>query len=489
MIDYRAIAPELILGGTILLVLVVDAFLPERFKQVAMGLSLVGVIAALAAVISMVGGPVRETFGGSFVVDRFTLLFQGFFLVAAIVVLALSLRYVREGGLFQGEYYFLLLTALLGCVLMPASRNLLLLFIALELVSAPSFIMAALRKGDVRSSEGALKFFIVGVLSTAVTLYGMSMIYGLTGGKLQLTEVAAGLSGLTGGQETLAMVSILFVIAGFAFKVSAVPFQFWAPDAYEGSPVPVAAFLAVASKVAGFAGLLQLMFIAFIGQNEMWVPIFAILSIATMTLGNLVALQQKQVVRLLAYSGIAQAGYILLPFALVTSNQATNASAFSAATMYILIYGVMNLGAFAVVVAVSRSKPRLLISDFAGLMKVAPVLAIGMTVFMISLAGVPPTGGFWGKLFIFRAAIDRGGSLGIWLAIIMLVNSVISVGYYFLVPREMIFRAPDGEPTSRTRSPLLVTATVAVLTAAILIIFVVPGTLARLADLSTLVGG
>ena len=200
---------------------------------------------------------------------------------------------------------------------MPASRNLLMLFLALELVSAPGFLLAAFRKSDIKGNEGGLKFFIIGVLSTAVMLYGMSLIYGLTG-RLELHAIAQGLAGLTGARETLADLAILFIVVGFAFKVSAVPFQFWAPDTYEGAPVPVAGFLAVASAAAGFAGLLQLMFVAFVGQATFWAPIFAVLSVLTMTLGNLVALRQRQTIRLLAYSGIAQSGYILLPFALVS---------------------------------------------------------------------------------------------------------------------------------------------------------------------------
>jgi len=243
----------------------------------------------------------------------------------------------------------------------------------------------------------------------------------------------------------------------------------------------------VASSAAGFAGLLQLMFIAFIGQNEFWVPVFAFLSIATMTLGNLVALKQTQVVRLLAYSGIAQSGYILMTFALVTSDPSSNRAAFSAAVAYILIYGVMNIGAFAAVVAVSRRSSGLRIADFAGLVKVAPVIAVGMATFMISLAGIPPTGGFWGKLLIFRAAIDRGGSLGVSLAVIMLINSVISIGYYLAVPRQMFLRPTEDE--TPLRAPALVTAVVAVATVAIVMIFILPGAFARLADLSTLVGG
>ncbi len=483
-IDYHAILPELILSGTVLLVLVVDVFLPAKRKSWSMVVGLVGTIAALIGTLTLLGDT-RSTFGGSFVVDNFAILFKLFFLSVAILVLGISFRYFREGGFYQGEYYFLLLTSFLGCVLMPSSRDLLLLFIALELVSAPGFLMAAFRKGDPKSNEAGLKFFLIGVLSTAVMLYGMSLIYGLTG-TTRLGAIAQSLSSIDPGKETLAFSAILFVVIGFAFKVSAVPFQFWAPDTYEGAPVPVAAFLAVASSAAGFAGLLQLMFVAFIHQHAFWTPIFAALSIATMTLGNLVALKQTQVVRLLAYSGIAQAGYILLPFALVSGDGTVNHSAFSASVTYILIYAIMNLGAFAVTIAVSRREPALLLSDFAGLVRRAPLLAVGMTAFMISLAGVPPTGGFWAKILIFKAAIERGG-VGPWLAVVMLANSVISVVYYFAVPRQMIFEpALDG---SRMRSPALVNAVVVLTLVAIVAVFVFPNPLARAAEISTLIGG
>ena len=485
-IDYHALLPELILSGTILLVLIVDVFLSERRKWLAMPLGLVGVVASLIAALTLIGSGPRVLFGGTYVVDNFALLFKVFFLSAAVLVLGLSLRYFREGGFYQGEYYFLLLTSFLGCVMMPSSRDLLLLFIALELVSAPGFLMAAFRKGDIKSNEAGVKFFIIGVLSTAVMLFGMSLIYGVTGGQTRLDLIAAKLANLPTDQEQLALAAILFVVVGFAFKVSAFPFQFWAPDTYEGAPVPVAAFLGVASSAAGFAGLLQLMFVAFIHQHDFWVPLFVFLSVATMFVGNLVALGQTQVVRLLAYSGIAQAGYILMTFALVTDDAITNRAAFSAAVAYILIYGIMNMGAFAVTVAVSRRHPTLLIADFAGLAHTAPLLAVGMTTFMISLAGVPPTGGFWAKILIFRAAIDRGGALGPWLAVIMLLNSVISIAYYFAVPRQMIFR--DAEDSSRLRVPALVTAVVALTMVALVVVFVLPNPFARLADMSTLVG-
>lgn len=330
-----------------------------------------------------------------------------------------------------------------------------------------------------------MKFFLIGVLSSAVMLYGMSLIYGLTG-SLNLTAIGQALSGtLTQGKETMALAAILFIVTGFAFKVSAVPFQFWAPDTYEGAPVPVAAFLATASKAAGFAGLLQLMFVAFPNQHAFWTPIFAVLSIATMTIGNLVALQQRQIVRLLAYSSIAQAGYMLLPFALVSADKAVNADAFAAAVTYILIYALMTLGSFAVVIAMSRESSSLQIDDFAGLGRRAPVIAVAMTTFMVSLAGIPPTGGFWAKFLIFKAAIERG-AIGPALAIIMLVNSVVSLYYYLLVPRQMLFKDPaEDRPLG---SPVLVTAVTVLTTAAVIAVGVYPELLAHFPPLSTLVG-
>jgi NADH-quinone oxidoreductase subunit N len=482
-IDYHAILPELILSGTIVLVLFADAFIKRR-PWLAMPIALTGVIAALVATLTLIGED-RSTFDGMFVVDGFAVLFKVFFLSVAIVVLAISYRYFRDGRVYQGEYYFLLLTSFLGCVMMPSSRDLLMLFISLELVSAPAFLIAAFRKSDVRSNEAGLKFFLIGVLSTAVMLYGMSLMYGVTG-VTRLTEIGVALAGpLEQGKGTLALASILFIAVGFGFKVSAVPFQFWAPDTYEGAPVPVAAFLATASKAAGFAGLLQLMFVAFPAQWEFWTPIFAVLSILTMTIGNFIALQQRQAVRLLAYSSIAQAGYMLLPFALVSADQAVNQDAFAAATTYILIYAVMTLGAFAVVTALSRESRALPISDFDGLAKRAPAIAIAMTIFMVSLAGIPPTGGFWAKFLVFRTAIDRGG-IGVLLAVVMVVNSVISIYYYLAIPRAMIFEEPSRDRPFA--SPVLAGGAAMVAMIAILAVGVWPELLAHFPPLSTLVG-
>ncbi|HET7235068.1 MAG TPA: NADH-quinone oxidoreductase subunit N [Actinomycetota bacterium] len=482
-VDITAILPEIILSGTLVLVLVADAFLAPKRKWFAMPIAFVGVVAALIATLTLIGDE-RVTFGGMYVVDDFAVLFKTFFLSVALIVLMMSLRYFREGRFYQGEFYFLLLTSFLGCVMMPSSRDLLMLFISLELVSAPGFLIAAFRKADPRSNEAGIKFFLIGVLSTAVMLYGMSLVYGLTG-TLNLVEIGQALSvALPAEQEPLVLAAILLVVAGFAFKVSAVPFQFWAPDTYEGAPVPVAAFLATASKAAGFAGLLQLMFVAFPAQHEFWAPIFATLSILTMVIGNFVALQQRQIVRLLAYSSIAQAGYMLLPFALVSADPTVNASAFAAAVTYILIYSIMTLGAFAVVVAMSRDASSLQISDFAGLSRRAPVLAIAMTVFMISLAGIPPLAGFWAKFLVFRVAIERG-DIGIVLAIVMLITSVVSLYYYLAVPRQMLFVEPERE--RRLSAPALVTAVTVLAMVAIVAVGFWPELLAHFPPLATLV--
>ena len=464
-VDYHAIAPELVLAGTILVVATLDLFLRVERKWWAMPVSFIGLAAALGATLSLLGSTPRESFGGTYVIDDFAVLFKTFFLVVGLVVLMISLRYFRDGRYFQGEYYFLLLSSFLGMLTISSSRDLLMLFISLELVSAPAFIIAGLRKRDPRSNEGAMKFFLIGILSAAVMLYGMSLIYGATG-VLTLEGIAERIGG---ANRSLALAGVLFVIVGFGFKISSVPFHFWAPDTYEGSPIPVAAFLSVASKAAGFAGLLQLMFLGFAPTAADWTPIFAVLAVLTMTIGNLIALQQTQVVRLLAYSSIAQAGYMMVPFALVGGGAAVEEKAFAAAVLYILIYGVMNLGAFAVVVGVSRESPGALISDFAGMGRRNPLMAVSMLMFLVSLAGLPPLAGFWAKVFIFNAAISGGQ---VWLAGAIVVNSVISIAYYFLIAKQMFFvEAAEERPF---RAPALVTGVVALAAVAILAVGLFP---------------
>ncbi len=360
-IDFHAILPELVLAGTALLVLLVDLFV-ERAKVVANYLSLAGTVAAGVALATLVGQGTRSTFGGSFVVDNYALLFKGLFLGSLLLVLLMSQRYIDAGTSYQGEFYFVVLSSFVGMLLMPSSRDLLMLFLSLEIVSATGFIAAGFRKGDPRGNEGALKFLLIGVLSTAVMLFGMSLVYGFTG-SLQLGVIAERLARL--GDEPAAVMSVFLVVTGFAFKVSAAPFHFWAPDTYEGSPVPVAAYLSVASKAAGFAGLLQLTFVAFPAYSRYWAPAFAVLAAFTMLLGNVIALAQTNIVRLLAYSSVAQAGYMLVPFAVGSaSNPQVREEAFQAVLVYLLIYAFTNLGAFAVVTLVSQRQPSNLIADY-----------------------------------------------------------------------------------------------------------------------------
>ncbi|MCA1839840.1 MAG: NADH-quinone oxidoreductase subunit N, partial [Actinobacteria bacterium] len=308
-VDFLALAPELVLTAALCAVLTLDLFLPKAKKWLAMPAAFAGVVATLVALLALwkTGVP-RTTLGGMFVVDHFALLFKAVFCVAALIVFAISHDYLMDDDIHQGEYYTMMLSSLLGMLTIASSRDLIPIFVALELISVPAFILAGLRKKDLRSNEAALKFFLFGVLSTTIMLYGMSLVYGMTG-TTSLVGIATFLSSHA-SYDAMAVLSVFFIIVGFGFKVSAFPFQWWVPDTYEGSPVPVAAFLSVASKTAGFVGLLQIMFIAFKDLADIWRPFIAILAVLTMTFGNLVAMQQKNLIRMLAYSSIGQAGYI-----------------------------------------------------------------------------------------------------------------------------------------------------------------------------------
>jgi NADH-quinone oxidoreductase subunit N len=483
-VDFFALAPELAVLTGALLVLLVELFLPAGHKQRVNGIGVISVLVALGLVIALaVDGRDRASFGNMFVVDNYALLFKAFFLSVAVFVLFLSYRYFAEIRTYQGEYYFLLLSAFLGMLLMASARDLVMIFIALELVSVPGFVMSGLRKFDLRSNEGAMKFFLIGVLSVAVLLYGLSIVYGFTG-TTDLQGVAAALR--EAGDVPLLNASILFVIVGFGFKISAVPFHFWAPDTYEGAPVPVTAFLAVASKAAGFAGLLQVCFVAFEPVAHVWAVPLGVIAVVTMTVGNLTALQQTNIVRLLAYSSIGHAGYMLVPFAVVRSGQTDlNRTAFAAVLLYLLAYGIMNTGAFAAVVAVTRGDPTRLIDDYAGLGRRAPGMAMALTLALLSLGGIPLLVGFWAKFFVFRAAVVAGTGFAIFLAAAVVINSVIAMFYYLKVMRTMWMDEPASEVGLRPGLVLNLAALgLTVLTVGGFFAF---DLFARAADLSTLV--
>jgi NADH-quinone oxidoreductase subunit N len=483
-IDFHAILPELVLAGTALLVLVVDLFV-ERAKVVANYLALAGTIAAGVALASLAPGGTRTTFGGSFVVDDYALLFKALFLGSLLLVLLMSNRYINAGTYYQGEFYFLILSSFVGMLLMPSSRDLLMLFLSLEIVSATGFIAAGFRKGDVRSNEGALKFLLIGVLSTAVMLFGMSLVYGFTG-SLKLSEIATRLDQV-GGEPAMVM-AVFLVITGFAFKVSAAPFHFWAPDTYEGSPVPVAAYLSVASKAAGFAGLLQVTFVAFPGYARYWAPAFAVLAALTMLIGNVIALAQTSMVRLLAYSSVAQAGYMLVPFAVGSAPNADRDRAFQAVLVYLLYYGVTNLGAFAVVTLISQRQPANLLSDYDGLGRRSASLGIAMTLFLLSLAGWPPFAGWYAKFVVFQAALSAGQTSVTILAVFMAVMTVVAFFYYLSICGRIWFaQPPEDVPAGAPAASPLTGLAIGLATAGVVVLGILPGLLVQYAPTASLV--
>ena len=444
-IDYHALAPEIVLTVLAVSLLIADLFIDETRKYVITTIAGVGVIAALIPIVTLaVDGSDRSLFGGAYVVDNFALLLKALFLVAGYLTLLMSSNYLQEGDYYEGEFSFLVVCSLLGMVVMASSRDLITIFVALETLSIPGYLLAGWRKRDRKSNEAALKYYLLGVVASAIMLYGMSLVYGITGSTL-LIDIGAKLPTITDGKP-LAAIGILMVIIGFAFKVSAVPFHQWAPDTYEGAPTPVTAFLSVASKAAGFVALMELIFIGFVGRPNVWAPIFWVLAALTMTVGNLIALRQTNIVRLLAYSGIAQAGYMLVPFAVAGDNNAAQKSAFTAILVYLISYAAMTLGAFMMVIAIARKTRSGEISSLGGLFEYAPGLTVVMSVFVASLIGIPPLVGFWGKLFVFRAVLDAGTGWALFLGVIASVNAVIALGYYGTLLRTMWMKpVPDGD--------------------------------------------
>jgi NADH-quinone oxidoreductase subunit N len=392
---------------------------------------------------------------------------------------------VEEGDYYQGEYYTLLLTSVTGMVMMASSRDLVSIFVALEFLSIPAYMLAAWRKRDRKSNEAGVKYYLLGVFASAVMLYGMSLLYGVTGSTL-LSEIGSKLTveGQFGGVEALA---ITFVIIGFAFKVSAVPFHSWAPDTYEGAPTPVTAFLSVASKAAGFVALVTLIYVGFPQAKDVWQPFIWVMAAVTMTVGNLLALRQTNIVRMLAYSSISQGGFILMPLAVAGTGDAAG-PALQAVIVYLLVYAAMNLGMFAVVIAASRSTRSGEISSFGGLFSYAPALGVLMTIFLASLAGIPPLGGWIAKFSAFRAVLEAGNGWAYAIAVIGAINSVVAFGYYGNIMREVWMKpAPNGE-TSAVRTPSSLVAALSITVAGTLLFGILPGTIMRFGDLVDLTG-
>ncbi|MEL6982426.1 MAG: NADH-quinone oxidoreductase subunit N [Actinomycetota bacterium] len=463
-IDWHAFAPELILLAWGALVTVVDLVGLERTRKYMPSLTGIGFLLAMIPVLTLWaqgdafdGATLpRVLFDGAYVVDHYALALKALFLLSGYVIVLLSTVYMAEGDYYDAEYYQLIAASILGMLVMTSARDLVSIFIALELVSIPAYLMAAWRKRDLASNEAGLKYMLMGVFASGIMLYGMSMLYGAVG-DTRLSEIGPALADFS--DSPFVVLGALFTIFGFAFKVSAVPFHTWAPDTYEGAPTPLTAFLAVASKAAGFVGLVSIILFGLPELSEVVQPLMWILAAATMTIGNLIALRQDNIVRMLAYSGIAQAGYMLAPLAVYGD---VPASVQSSIVTYLLIYAAMNLGAFAVVIAAARRTRSGDISSFGGMMNYAPGLTAAMVAFLFSLTGIPPMGGWWAKFQIFNALIEPATTAGYALAIVAAVNSVIAAFYYLNVAKQMCFLpAPNGD-NSPMRIPPTLTAAIAI---------------------------
>ncbi|MBF0586659.1 NADH-quinone oxidoreductase subunit N [Prosthecochloris sp. N3] len=460
--------PEIFLSGLFLVLILLDLAVRPARHHVLSITSLVGLLASFYFIVQQHAMTGEEIFFGMYVVDEFALFFKYLLVGSAVLTVLLSMPSdelnSRTSGL--GEYYPLLVGMTIGMVMMASATDLLMIFLAMEMVSLAAYVLTGYLKRERRSTEAALKYLVYGAVSSGLMIYGFSILYGMTGA----TNIAVISQVLTerGYDPLLLMVASLMILAGIGYKIGAVPFHFWSPDVYEGAPLPVTAFLSVASKAAGFALLMRFFYVAvpqtidpagFVPGLD-WVTILMILSVASMIYGNIVALWQTNVKRLLAYSSIAHAGYALLGI-IVMDELGTQATLF-----YLVSYLFMNFGAFLVAILIANKTGSENLEDYRGLGRRMPLAGAAMTVFLISLVGLPPTVGFIGKLMIFSALLAKG-SLFIWLALIGILTSVISLYYYMLIPLNMYLREarhplPDKIPSGFL--PQAVTAGLMILT-------------------------
>ena len=452
-VDWWALGAVIALSAGSMLLLLLE-FLPARPQSGRGAVVALLTLAASAWSVFHVRDARRTLFGGMFLHDGFTVFFTLLFCAVAAVAVLQSWDYVRRTRINHGEYYALVLAATLGMILMAASNDLITVFLGLELMSLALYVLVGFRRGRLESSEAALKYFLLGAFASGFLLYGIALLYGATGTtNLGRMAIFLGDSPLIG--NPLLLMGGLLVLAGFAFKVAAVPFHMWTPDAYEGAPTTVTGFMSAGAKAAGFAALLRLLLVALPGLQGDWRPLLAWIAILTMTVGNVTALLQTNVKRMLAYSSIAHAGYLLV--AVVAGGTRGG----SAALFYLAVYSLMNLGAFGVLSLLGREQEeRVTLADLSGLAIRHPGLAMAMTVFMLSLGGIPPTAGFMGKVYVFGTAVDAGQ---VPLVIVAVLNSALSIYYYLRVTVVMYMREPQGEPVEVAWSAPAALATFATL--------------------------
>jgi NADH-quinone oxidoreductase subunit N len=486
-IDYFGLAPELVLAGGLCLVLMLDLFIDERKKWILTAITSFTLLAAIVPVLMLALSEteVRTMFDGRYVVDNFSLVMKAVFLIAGYVIILLSSSHIEQGEYWRGEYWFLLLTSLLGMLMMASSRDLVSIFVALEFLSIPAYMLAAWRKRDPKSNEAGVKYFLLGVFASAVMLYGMSLMYGVANSTL-LTEIGAKITA-TGEFSAVHALAVVFVLVGFAFKVSAVPFHTWAPDTYEGAPTPVTAFLSVASKAAGFVALVVLLYTAFPLAQDIWQPFIWVLSALTMTIGNVLALKQNNIVRMIAYSSISQGGFVLMPLA-VAGLAGSGTTALRSVVLYMIVYAATNLGVFAIILAVSNKTRSGEISSYGGLFSYAPTLGVLMTLFLASLAGIPPLGGWIAKFVAFQSLIQSQSTWGYALAVVGAVNSVVAFGYYGNVMREIWMRPVPDSDTTLISVPGSLKLALVITAGATLVFGILPGVGLQFADLAEIAG-
>ena len=467
--DLLPALPFLIISIWAIVLLMVDLFVSNK-GTVAI-LSAVGVTLALVAVIARFGSD-QVAFDGMIVADSFSDFLQIVILATALLGIAVAHDYLRRMHMERGEYYALMLFTVAGMLLMSLAGDLILVFLAIELLSLPLYVMSGFARPEKGSEEAAMKYFILGAFSSAFLVYGIALIFGATG-----TTNMAGVAQSIGGNQadlTLLIIAVPMLLVGLGFKVAAVPFHMWTPDVYEGAPSAAVAFMSVGAKVAGFAALLRIFIAALPGLAQAWGPVVLAVSAATMIWGNVAAIAQTNIKRMLAYSSIAHAGYLLMALAAASDPRVAD-EAVSAALFYLFAYLFSNLGAWAVVLTVERSEGRgLLIEDYAGLGRRRPALALAMAIFMLSLIGVPPTVGFIGKFLVFSVTIEAGL---IGLALVGVVTSLVSAYYYLRVVVMMYMRS--GEP--ETRSEGWLNRTVGLTALATILLGVLPGPILILA--------
>jgi NADH-quinone oxidoreductase subunit N len=455
LLDLKTFYPELILTAAFLAVILADIAFPKIGKNVTFGFAALGLLLAFAYSIPLFSAPKGTAFFGVLAVDPLAAFFKCFLILTSFLILLAAPRSREFSQSHLGEFYALLVGVTLAMLLLASSTDLLMLYLSLEMVSLGSYVMVGYLKNDRQSNEASLKYLLFGAIATGSMLYGFTIIYGLTGTtkidavrNILVTSIGAGQNSLT------LLVATVLVLAGFGFKTAVVPFHFWCPDVYTGAPTPVTAFLSIAPKAAGFAALIRFFFTGlsyssvdtgFWTQFSFihWQVLLLIISVITMTLGNIAALRQDNMKRMLAYSSIAHAGYILMGVVVLT------AQGLQSVLVYLITYLFMNLGAFLIVIEIFNRTGSFDINDYRGLYRRAPFLSISMTIFMLSLMGIPPFAGFFGKLYVFGAAVNNNLA---WFAVVGALNSVIAVYYYARVIKTMIIEANDD--MSRIHIPL-----------------------------------